>query len=945
MSAQLSLYNEEPFLQSVARAILAKHAHHLPEVHVVLPTRRACLYFKHYLAGLINRPFIAPKIASVDDFIHSITGMRPMNKVEQLLALYQEFVKLSPQSLDEFAPLGMVMLQDFALIERNLNQSSVNRFFAWLEEAKAIDRWAEELGETPKIDVYAKDYLGLWQHFKTCYKSLRKKFKSEKKGFPALVYRHFLEGFDLYREAGAFRFINWVGFNQLTQVEIQIIERTVKEGCGDTFWDFDRFYTHQPRHTTEASAHEAGYFFRLLKEKKIFHQSPNFVKDRIITQPRQINIMGIPNRVVQAQLAASILHELIQKEPDYAEKINFVALLLPDEALLIPLLRAIEPDLFEQVNITMGLPIKQSQAYRLVMIFFALRKSAIQESDGTLRYFATQVLELLSHPFFSLKSHGEAFFTITHKLREQIRSGQLLRLGNKDLEGLPGAFFAHWQSAAQCAASLRQALEWANAALNPSFFLESIEREFLFSIYQTVSQLEAYLGEESAQLFEELLIEMLRGEAIPFSGQPLAPIQIMGLLESRALDFEHIIVLSCNEGILPKAKRADSIIPFDLKRTFRLQTHREHDAAIAYTFYRLLHHCRTAHYIYDSSDRMGPSRFLYQIELELGRTANVTFVKKHLSLPQPTRDSLALSLPKTPEVLDKIRQKLACGISPTAIIRFLQSPLDFYLADVLGLEEAAMPDEDMDERTFGILVHGILQRLLQPYLFRYTDGIDQTPLQTIQEAAQAVAEAQLSALPMSSGKNFLLKNAAELLVKSYLSGIKEKFMPLAIEMPLETPVKLPSDIPLVLKGQVDRLDWDGNSLRIVDYKTSRSYGSGLKAKNWEQLLTNPSKSKIIQPVLYRYLLYKTPKAPFLAHLPPHLGGDDMPVKAGFLFLKAKEKEFQTYCIEDESPEVGGFLEQTEQFLERVVAQMLNPDVPLMQKSPFVEEDTSEQPTS
>jgi hypothetical protein len=920
MSAQLSLYSDEPFLLSVARSIVNKHAQNLPFVHVVLPTRRACLHFKEQLATLKNEPFLGPKVVAIDDFVHQATGIAPASKVELLLSVYEQFRRFTDAKLDTFAPLGIAMLQDFALIERNLDQIRAGKFFAWLEEAKAIDRWAEELGEQAKLGPKAQDYLSFWQHFKNTYKALRKKMKAEKKGFPALVYRIFLEDLDLLKEAGAFRFVNWVGFNHLTEVEIQIIERMTKEGCGATFWDFDSHYCTKPKRGHEAGAHEAGYFFRYLQEKKIFYLNPSFVKNRIATQPKSITFWALSNRAVQANKAADLLHQLLDAEPDFAQKTNFVALLLPDETLLQPLLRAIRPEFFEQVNITMGLKITHSQAFRLIKIFFSLRRN-----HSFLGFRSSDVAELLAHPFFSLRAHSDSTKQNLKALKSLCRTQARLTQTQVALLAEAQVFFMDWTDARSCASALCRALSWVCGLLNARFYLENVEREFAFRIYEAVEEIAKNIPQERAELFERLLLEVLRDETVPFSGQPLASIQVMGLLESRALDFEHIIVLSCNEGILPKAKTADSVIPFELRKTYHLQTHLERDAAIAYTFYRLLHHCKTAHYIYDSSNHLGKSRFLLQIEMELAHLTQINFAHHLLSLPQPTQKALELKVEKTPSVVNKILEKLKSGISPSTINRFLQNPLEFYLVDILGLKSSVEPDETIDAATFGTMIHQCLEVIFKKFLNQVPAQLEQISNQTILEIIEKVSQESFGEFSTREGKNYLLKQTAAMLVEAFLKAHKDtKAKIMAVETPIWAEFKTP-EVELKLVGVVDRMDLEDNQLKIRDYKTGGYYEKALRAKSWEDLF-NKEKSKLVQLLLYKYILLKNKELEIWSTIP-----ESVEVVCGFYFLKSKDKEFKPYGFESEATDNQVFIQETEVFLSQIVSMMLDEQLPFSEQ--------------
>ncbi len=945
----------EPFLQRIARLLLTeKGSEQLSDLLIVLPSRRACRYFKYYLAVVAQKPLLAPEVLSMADFLRlqsSLTSEDAITLLFRLYRVYKRFDKDPLHNLEKFVPLGMAMLKDFNLIDMNLAPEKAAELFEYLEEVKAIERWAEELGADQELKkgLSLDQYFKFWENLRQTYLHFRQELLAERKAYHGLAFRWVYDHLDELMPSFPYQEIVFAGFSQLTHVEFAVMQKLVAAQKARIFWDTDAYYA-------EGTTQEAGEYFRIFR-KHYLADHPDFHQRMIGSFRQEIEIIKTGEPITQVKWLAQELQRQIPKLGITAQSVNQIGILLPDESLLMPLLHSI-PDveidgksLAELTNITMGLPFEQSGLFHWLELWFRLQLNT--QRAAAVSYYHQDIWKLLSHPFAGISEKGR---TESEALKKWFLESGKVYATPAELQNLLPAnsffrlIFTYWeQDFAQAIASFLAFTQQIVPALQENGM--QMELYYVQEFFKTIQRLQEVLLAEPEKIglktFRQFLFEILRAISIPFTGEPLGPVQVMGMLESRSLDFEHVYILSCNDGILPKRKSPDSLIPFDLRSRFKLPTYRENDASFAYTFYRLFHKAKKVTLVYSDPaakpESGGMSRFLYQLLEEFKVFPQVTITEKTVGLEVAVQQLSGPQIAKDQVALAKIKEALTKGRSPSAISSYIYSPLQFYFDYVLKLSEETQIEENLDHRTLGTLIHETLDLLLAPATkdrHRIWEPADFEPfmangflLSRLHSVAANIAE--LKHMELSKGKNFLLAKIAERQMGVFLKNQQAEapFRMVLAEEYLRHEMELTlSDgqvQPFVLTGKADRIDVVGNQLRVVDYKTGSFHKEHLKASSWEELLVKPEKGKIIQLMLYKYLLIKNHELPLIAHkLPSEIPAEALEITAGFYFFQQLSEGYVQYTLEDEPADYADFCVYVEHFLKVWIEDLLDASQPL-----------------
>lgn len=1006
----------EPFLLHVAQELAA-----LPDRsqwYVVLPSRRACTYLKYYLGQALSGQSapLLPQVLSMEDFSARLGQLQKADRTLLLLHLFQVYRNVQPgTALEEFLPMGQALLREFSVLDNNLDQAQVLSFFSELEEAKAMERWSAQLSgeEDLSPSQHLLESLAFWQSLRQVYADFRAQLLERRQGYSGLVARRALE---CLREQGLpdVAGVLFAGFSQLSTVEQQLIEECVRQGIGALRFDADVSYIRD-------AEHEAGVFLRAYARG--FAQGHADLGRDLLRTPglhTPVRLLAMPTVSAQAKMVGQQLEALIAQGPDrFRSTTNFVGVLLPDETLLPTLLHALPEYTFadgsslaDHVNITMGVTLRNTPLFDLVESLFALQ-SRLRETDGQVEAHYRDVLAVVRHPFLRRNTADEEFGGISDGVQQQLlREGRVyvplatLREWGGGHPLYDGIFRSWGRDYLRAIGQLRilcllieelfERPQHLHADSEPQVTpLSEYISALLLSFFTELNRLEQTLptcGEQiSLPILHKMLGEYFSATSLPFSGEPIAPLQIMGMLESRALDFEHVFVLSCNEGKLPAKKQVESIFPFEVKNlpAYRLPTFRDNDVNYAYTFYRLLHRAGSLTYLYaDPSacrDEGERSRFLMQLEKEVVPAFPERFSLQHYHLAYVLPEAgSAPQMPVDEALRELLLGQFKRGLAPSSLNQYVKSPLMFLEQRLLGIREAEEIEESMDQRTFGLLLHGALEEMLKdacaqgtPLTADFWEGMRQQTDHYMQRFLQLDAKkdkSELKGQDFAYGTNLLLyRTALSLLdkflrkeqemsgqqpLKRYVLGLE---LPLRCEMQLQVPLSegRTLQVPFALTGFADRIDLEGDVVRVIDYKTGRLADGALKVAHLGELLDDPEKEKVMQLLLYRYLVLKSLRDPRsglhkrLSTLDRRPGAD---VQAGFYFFRNLDKGFLTYEVEhygltspepalelpsgkskgkkekeeEEKPVMGDeeFFQQVEALLSALLSRMLQQPVPL-----------------
>ena len=895
------------FLAEVAHELLATYDDDtLADLVVVVPTRRAVVYLKNELALATpdGQALWAPRIAAMEDYLVERAGVQVEEPIALQLQLFDIFKAIEPTlNFDQFVGWGGLLLQDFSNLDQNLTDTK--GVFQYLAEAKALERWQLD----PERKTTGLDrYFGFWGQLHQVYLRFKKLLKPQHLAYPGLAYRRAVQRLraelaDPHRPLPAPHV--FVGLGGLSRAEETFISLLRKVGRATIFFDGDPFYL------DDDSPNRAGQALRQYWRRWNLPRDNFTYQEHLRGRPHHVRLLGVANASMQGKLAGQLLAEARRLNPAAT-----VAVVLPDETLLLPVLHGLPPaDVVPDFNVTMGLSFQSTALFNLVDLLFEVHLTGVREGEagpdyGVPRYHHLAVTKLLAHPFLRRyqqylnaqasqpEFHG-LLDGICHEIVRQhlvlLPATELLALGHG--HPLIEALFQTWNNCDDIIRACYSLIDLLKQVYEHDH--TAIEAEYLYLFYTLVRQLDSAFSGQAQRLsvrsFRRFLYDQMRRTRLPFAGEPLAQVQIMGLLETRALDFDHVIILSCNENALPAPKRQNSLFPYDVLAEFKLPTYTDAEATAAYNFWRLLQRAGRADLVHVLPGAEGVrtgerSRFLRQLEFDLAPQNPALVLEDHVvagaagASPAPAADELPgdLVLHKDGPMLAALRGVLERGLSPSALNEYLACTLRFYFSRIARFQENEEVEEALGVDGFGTVVHDALEMLLKPFekgardltAADLPDLLRQVPAEVRRQLRQEEADRQ--ARP-DDGLNHVLGQVAVRLIRKYLESLPGQpgVLPLRI-VAQETPmaatvfVDLPGEAsPLAVRifGRADRIDAlpDGRR-RVVDYKTGLVERRELNlrgtqkplspADTLERLLTESSSGadKVRQLWLYRFML-------------------------------------------------------------------------------------------
>mgnify|MGYP001627168934 CR=1 FL=1 len=841
------------FLHEVARELYAAHGKEMHRVAVVFPSRRAAVFFRKALQEVLPGPAFAPRTLTLNDFVYEKSGLQAADPVRLLFVLYQVYQELMPEHDEGFARFsswGSSLLRDFAEVDNYLLDSDA--VFHFLNQEKAIELWQPDRGE---LSAFEQDYLNFYRSLGNLYHGFREKLLAQGKVYPALAARLLTENWANNPPQPEEEQIWFCGFNALNTAEITLIKQLKHQNKAQIRWDSDRFYL-------EHDQHEAGLFLRRLLEDPDLagnHIAPDKFNSR-----KTIQLVQAAGQLAQVKAASEQLSAWQKEDPNL---INTV-LVLADESLLVPMLNSLPPHL--QLNVTMGYPAKLGQANTLVALLLRLMQNRQLSETGPV-YYHRDLLPLLALPL--LRTSQFALFNKDMIESRRVRIPySLLETALIDLPDLQLLLKQADLTPLQFPAVVIPLLE----KLADKKGIDFLQQQICLQLITLLRRMETLLQEEEIQLdwklLRQLWHQLASGETLDFLGEPLEGLQLMGLLETRALDFKRVLVVGVNEGSLPGKASAQSFITSTLRFNFQMPGSREKEAVFAYHFYRLLQGAEDIVLTYNGvQDDFGggePSRYIQQIRYEL---ANHDRIKLHESRISPTFRAEKLqpptiSITRTTELQTKVEARLARSLSPSAMTQYIECKLKFYFAQLEGLQEEDEIAEQLDFRSIGTVLHRSLELLYEPYLNQ--------PLQSSHIEAMRAAlpgyfdtamQESMQHAPTDIGLNLLIREVCRDYLERFLKQEKslvEKISAdgntldiLASELKMEHKFSL-NGLEVGIKGIADRVDRFQGQLRITDYKTGNFEANDISVIDIQADLRNPKKVKALQLLTYAWLYWK-----------------------------------------------------------------------------------------
>jgi len=846
----------------------------LPELKgqcFVFPTRRAVFHFKHVLKKRFkDQAFWAPQVFSINDFILHCTKGSSTDDLRLIYELYEVHRDLYSSDLkfESFYPWGTILLRDFDEIDKYLvdakqlytlitSYKEIEDYFSDDDEVKeAIALFRSSLKEKDQSKIQS-GFASVWDTLYEIHQAFSERLETKGFGYDGKYYRQLSD--QLINETIDLEFskVTFIGFNALSKAEESIMDSLLVKGIGEIYWDTDKYYL-------DNKLQEAGKFNREYKRKWQHPNSKWIIHDSFSAEDK-FNLIGTVESVGQAKIAHEIVHSKVEAGTLNPEKTGIV---MCAEHLLFPVLYSL-PQSIEQVNITMGYPLKYTALYGFTETIIDLQKQASAQNGQAFSRKALQRITTNSIVAALFPSETRRL----KKLSETEKTGTIdLVLIQKEIGR------SKLSSIFENKSSHQELLDWLIDLYTVFFYRQkdleldsNLNKEMIYHFLVHLIKMKRLFMDSSISvsinLLHKLILESCSQVKVPFSGEPLKGLQIMGFLESRTLDFEELIILSCNEGNIPASRSNKSFIPYSLRQAFGLPTFEDQDAIYAYHFMRLLQRAKKVHLVYNiEAGKMGgqeKSRFLQQLEAELPEGSIEPLIFSRIGVEM--LDEFPIKIKKSPEIIRSVKSKLNDrGLSPSALSTYLSCSLRYYFKYVAKMKSVEESNEELNAAEMGTLAHDILENVYKPHIGKTLEAADIKAIRksgVIQEESQKLLSAA-GYVNTTEGLNGINQVMTDILLSLIDKVLEEdaKRCPFTITAIENEAVKVPiivGDEKVVLTGKIDRVD---NHNIVIDYKTGKAVFSG-DAKAPEvfiaDIFEDSTKSAPLQLYFYNYLLSKS----------------------------------------------------------------------------------------
>lgn len=836
----------ESFLKLVA-ADLYKHTEgNLAHTAVVFPNKRAGLFFNEYLAQESDSPIWSPAYVSISELFRSLSPWEVGDPVKLVCELYKIFRRetQSTETLDDFYFWGEMLISDFD--DADKNRVDTDKLFSNLQDLRNImddytfidDEQEEAIRQffqnfsIERRTALKERFISLWNVLGNIYKGFRESLASQNIAYEGMMYRHVIEHLDV--DKLPYEKYIFVGFNVLNKVEHTLFTQLKDAGKAVFYWDYDEFYMKENR---QAVTHEAGEFIR--RNLRDFPSPLSGELFKNLSKPKEVHYIASSTENAQARyLPQWIRNNLTTPEKE-------TAVVLCNEALLQPVLHSLPAEV-KHVNITMGFPLSQTPVYSFLIALLELHTHGFNFKSG--RYTFQSVVTLLKHPY-TRQLTGQAELLekeLTRNNRFYPLPGELGK--DEFLTRLFTPLSGNLNLCIRLSETLQQvaSIYQANTSgTEDTDAFNQLYRESLFKAYTTINRFRTLIEEDEltvqSETFRRLLVKVLSTTNIPFHGEPAIGMQVMGVLETRNLDFRHLVLLSVNEGQLPKSGGDSSFIPYNLRKAFGMTTIEHKIAVYAYYFYRLLQRAERITLMYNTSsdglNRGEWSRFMLQFLIEWPHPITRQFLEAGQS-PQGTS---SITVEKTPDVMRQmqslfdVRANPKAKFSPSALNYYLDCPLKFYYRYVAGLSAPDEVSAEIDSATFGSIFHYAAEHIYKD-LTTHGKVINKEALETLlrnevklQDYVDTAFKKLFFNVPQNEKPEY---NGVQLInsavIARYLKQLLQNdlryapFTFIASEMEVDEPIDIQTPKGVIksrIGGIIDRMDSKDGTLRIVDYKT------------------------------------------------------------------------------------------------------------------------------
>jgi ATP-dependent helicase/nuclease subunit B len=933
--------NMKPFLREVAEDLVLKLGDDLQHAAIIFNNKRPVAYLQDHLARIINKPFWSPSFLTIQEFFAQSSELKVADVFTQFFTLYQQYNRLATERGEskmepaKFYPVARIILSDFAQIDNDL--VNAGKLFEQMEEFAEIDYQFDYLSEEQQEFLkgfwssYSEgkhkkqqiQFIKMWQRMPELYQSYHTALKEKGLTTMGHIYRQLAEGeATIHNFTSAYKKLIFVGFNALSRAEAVVFKRWQEEGKTLFYFDTDTYYVND-------QLQEAGLFLRKNLQATGLIDTLGDSRSFIRVNPKTINVYKTQGQVAQAKILSTALqgdYPLLKTENNAGK----IALILADESLLLPVLQTIPTHynhegekLAININVTMGYPLVASSIFGLADLWLSVQAQLIQGDKDTV--YHREVEAFLSHPLTGITEQMRS--KIQQKLlAEQLAEVPLVRLQGQ--KGLLATFFTRVESSAQATNTLQSIFKYVLEQQLASKTLRQTEADLFVATIKELNRLHDALGtylpaltsSNELSFILSLIQKALQGIAVPLTGEPLQGIQVMGLLESRSLDFEQVYILGINEGLLPQSSVSPSFIPDSIRRAYGLPVIENQDAISAYMFYRLLQRSSKVSLVYnaqaDDTNTGEPTRFLRQLEYESGYHFNYLEHKQSIT----TEKRLPIVIYKDEKVMAVLNKYLngEVPLSASALTSYVNCPLQFFYKYVAKIEEPKEISENLEANYIGSMLHYVLETF-------YGDLMTEDAMMTkqrISDKRKSVPELAVKAFSQVMFENVNLQINHNGMQKVVLAIVEEyanlildydeieaPFEVLALEKRDRVAFKFNVkgvEKCITLHGIIDRIDRKNGITRIVDYKTGSDV---LRYSNLADVFdTNGNKQNkaLIQTLFYTYVFEK---ANDMERVEPNLYSIRNMRKEGTYFIEGREKiKLNGEKLESIKSEFVGFLE-------------------------------------
>lgn len=883
------------FMENICDEIISKYRDIILDICIVFPSRRAGLYFKNVLGKKAGNPVWSPSVYSIEDFVEEFSSYSFADNFKLISELYASYsdvmckekkinknsseyadVDDGIESFDSFYSWGEMLLNDFDIIDKYL--ADTNLLFKRITDLKEIEEnFPLEFQESfknfwgtlvnGKQTGAKKNFIKIWNVLGKVYADFTARLSAERICYPGMAYRKLFEEYEDVIGRFEWKKIIFAGFNSLNPVEEKIMKELLVRGIAEIYWDADQYYISD-------NNQEAGSFIR--KSLISLGQSEIKFENNLESDSKNIFVIGTSTSTGMAKVLGSELKELTDKN-DFVEEKS--AIVLPDTKLLLPVLYSI-PDEIKNINITMGFRFSDTPLYSLIYLLMELQENSIYEK-GQARFHHVFVRKILLHPYIKFQDPS-VIYGILNLIKKENKIYFSIDDFARNVPRILKIIFSKVESMENVISYYSDIIDVISSKIAEDESKDSdykkIQAEYLYNFFLYFNRLNDVIRESGIEMnidtYKKLLIDILKKISIPFTGEPLKGLQVMGLLETRALDFENVFILSVNEGILPEGRTQNSFIPYSLRKALKIPTFETEDSITAYYFYRLMQRAKNVYLIYDvnfGNYVREKSRFILQIENELiRRNKNINYVSKTVIAELCKFETKKIVIQKNKKVSEKLKN--IGHFSPTAVSEYIFCPLQFYFKRVAGIKEEEKTEESFTSLSIGNVMHKILEEIYTPYRGKTVseDDLKKTEKNLFDNFGNIFKDAVRKCesdyiLKEYNGKNILFKDIVASLLQRLLECEKSQipFKILDLEKDVIYQLSIPlknEEISFRIKGRIDRIDEKDEVIRIIDYKTGNYELKKFDEKNPEEyfnrLISDAGYKDNFQAFFYGYFYWK-----------------------------------------------------------------------------------------